>query len=519
MLRRLIWICVLLILPGCASRRPSAEVVAEAGRAEALVVQGCYRCLEEALAAFERLAATSHAPVGVGRSAFTTAVLMVVRARELGMPDRALLARAEALAPAGSGTAGLPPEAYLDALRLINGELNGFSPEERERRGRARRALWTTDGTAPPARTALEAATGTDAAAQYLALAIDCEDMRLRKTLDTARIVARYPVPLLRFRAGLCAATTEALVKSLAALREADPRWTDTFFFEGSREMSRYPAPDVGRAAELFAEAAAAFPESVAITLALANARNALSEYEAALALFDRVLAGESTHRDALLGRLLSLSYLNRHQDAIRTATQLIDHGMYHQGDAYYWRAWNRYRVHLLPPAWDDVTAATRLMVNTSVYTLAGFIAYARQQLDVAIERLAEAYRMDATNCEAVWTEALVHVDKEDWTPSSSRFATAVKCYAGAADLARLDIATARTADWSETLKARRIAAAQKRVDTAEHRQAQSAYNAAGSYARLGRKAEALSFLEMAAQHPLLEEQAAALKVSIDKLP
>ena len=305
----------------------------------------------------------------------------------------------------------------------------------------------------------------------------------------------------------------------MVALRDADPRWVDTFFFEGAREMSRYPAPDVGRAAELFALAHDAFPDSTAVTLALANAQNALSEYDQALALFDQVLTGQPTHRDALLGRVLSLSYLNRYQDAIRSATQLLDLGMYHQGDAYYWRAWNRYRVHLLPAAWEDVTAATKLMVNTSVYTLAGFIAYAQQRLDVAIDRLIEAYRLDATNCEAVWTEALVHVDKEAWTPAGGRFAIAVKCFAGAAEQARRDIAVAQEADWAEPLKARRLATAQKQLETAQHRGAQAAFNAAGSYARLGQKADAIVYIELAAQHPLLKEKAATLRAGIEKLP
>jgi tetratricopeptide (TPR) repeat protein len=355
--------------------------------------------------------------------------------------------------------------------------------------------------------------------AQYLALAIDCEDAQARKTLDIDQILARHQGPLMRFRAALCSRTTDTLTTEMAALRAADPRWLETYFFEGAREMSRYPAPDVGRAAELFALAHEAFPQSHAITLALANARNALSEYDVALALFDRILLEQPTHRDALLGRVLSLSYLNRHQDAIRSATQLVDLGMYHQGDAYYWRAWNRYRVHLLPPAWDDVTEATTLMVNTSVYTLAGFIAYAQQRLDVAIEKLAEAYRLDNTNCEAVWTESLVHVDKEAWTPASSRFVIAVKCFTGAAQQARRDIDVAKAAAWAEPLKARRLATAQKQLETAEHRAAQAAYNAAGSYARLGQKAEALVHLELAAHHPLLKEKAAALRTSIEKLP
>jgi tetratricopeptide (TPR) repeat protein len=520
MTRRLICVLVLLSMAGCASRRPSPQLVAELGHAQSLLAAGCYRCLEEALSTLERITDAPNAPPEARRDAFSTALLLVVRSRELGLPDGAVLERAHRLSQDVSvASPGLLPGTYFDALRLVSGELTGFSPEERERRGQQRRSLWTTDGTVPPARTALTAAVQTDLAAQYLALAIDCEDTQARKTLDTGPILIRYPMPLMRFRSALCARTTDQLSKEMASLREGDPRWVDTLFFEGAGEMSRYPAPDVGRAAELFALAHGAFPDSPAITMALATARNALSEYDAALALFDRVLAEHPTHRDALLGRVLSLSYLNRHQDAIRTATQLVDLGMYHQGDAYYWRAWNRYRVHLLPAAWDDVTQATKLMVNTSVYTLAGFIAYAQQRLDVAIDRLTEAYRLDATNCEAVWTEALVHVDQEAWTPAGTRFAIAVKCFAGAAEQARRDMAVANSADWAESLKARRLATAQKQLDTAEHRGAQAAFNAAGSYARLGQKAEAIAFVERAAQHALLKEKAAALRTSIEKLP
>jgi tetratricopeptide (TPR) repeat protein len=519
MTRRVMWLLVLMAIAGCASRRPSPQLVAELGQAQALVAAGCYRCLQDALATFQRIAAEPHALPDAKHDAFGAALLLVIRSRELGLSDGAALEQARRLRVESRSPSGLSADTYFDALRLVSGELTGQSPDERERRDKERRLLWTADGSVPTARTALTPGLQTEMVAQYLALAIDCEDAAARKTLDVDPILARYPVPLMRFRAALCARTTDTLSQQMVALRDADARWVDTYFFEGAREMSRYPTPDVGRAAELFALAHSAFPDSPAVTLALAHARNALSEYDAALALFDRALIEQPTHRDALLGRVLSLSYLNRHQDAIRSATQLINLGMFHQGDAYYWRAWNRYRVHLLPAAWEDVTRATELMVNTSVFTLAGFIAYAQQQLDTAIARLTEAYRLDATNCEAVWTEALVHVDQQAWTPASARFAVAVQCFAGAAEQARRDIAVATSAAWTEALKARRLAAAQKQLATAEHRGAQAAFNAAGSYARLGQKAEAIAYLERAAAHPLLKEKAAALRASVEKLP
>jgi tetratricopeptide (TPR) repeat protein len=506
-----------LWLAACSARQPPSRLHVDLSRADALLLDGCYRCLQEALALYEDAARDTDGSVPAVSGAYRAALLLAVRAKELGLPTATTTETARRWAARQRAPAtGLAPQAYLDALDLIVGEVSGLPPEEREQRNRERREAWpAAAGELPAARNALTSFVETDVVAQYLALAIDCENARLRKAVAHEAVLARYPTALIRFRTALCG--IPGLL--LEPLRDADARWTDTLFYEGRHEMSRFPAPDVSRAAELFEQAHAAFPESVAITLALGNARNALEEFAPALALFDGILAQQPTHREALLGRLLSLSYLRRHYDAIRTATQMIELGTYHMGDAYYWRAWNRYQVHDLPPAWTDVENARTLMVNTAVYTLAGFIAYASRDLETAIARLSRAFALDNTNCEAVWTEGMVHVDMEDWDVSSARFTTAAGCFASDANAARDAIRTAQESSWAEHVKARRIATAQKRVDTSDHRHAQSAFNAASSYLRLGRKAEALGYADQAAQHPLLKEKAAALRTAIEKLP
>jgi len=302
-------------------------------------------------------------------------------------------------------------------------------------------------------------------------------------------------------------------------LREMDPRWVDTLFFEGRREMAARPVADVPKAAALLAAAQAEFPESFAITLALAGAQSALGEYEPALANYDRVLSVERTHRDAWLGRVMSLSYLNRHTDAVAAATRMIELGTWHVGDAFYWRAWNRYHIYALESAWADVEAASKLLLNTSVYTLAGFIAYARKELDTAIDRFDRAFRLDNTNCEAVWTEGLVHVEKEAWPAAAPKFSTAMGCFTTAAAQARADIDAVHAATYAESIKARRLTAAQKRFETAEHRKAQAAFNAAQSFVRLSQKSAALSHLEVAAAHVQLKEKANTLRATIEKMP
>jgi tetratricopeptide (TPR) repeat protein len=252
--------------------------------------------------------------------------------------------------------------------------------------------------------------------------------------------------------------------------------------------------------------------------MAFAETQHLLGEHAVALAGFDDVLRSEPTHRDAWLGRVTSLSHLGRHHDAIAAASRLLELGVWHVGDAHYWRAWNRYHVYELDRAWADVEQATRLMVNTSVYTLAGVIAYARRELATSIDRLDHALQLDAGNCDAAWTAGLVHVDQEAWARAGDRFSHAMRCLTMAAAEARRDI-TALDATGDTPVTRRRRAAAQKRAEGSEHRAAQSAFNAAQSFLRLGQKDRALAHLSEAAAHPLLKEKAVALRQSIEKVP
>lgn len=509
-------------LAGCSARRPSPALVAELDRAQTLLEAGCYRCLEEALDTYVRASAAPRAPAPLKVNAFRTAILLLARSRELGLPEARPLERARALAAAlpppranAPGLLALPAEAYFAAFDLMTGEVTSYSPDEREARSRDRSALLPRDGTPAAARTALTPAIDTDIVADYLALAVDCDDARARRELKADAALARHDVPLMRFRLAACGLAPA----QFTALPAADARWKETEFFLGRIQMTRYPSPDISAAAEHFQAAHEAFPEATAFTLALGNARNSLAEYDPALQLFDEVLQAYPTHRDALLGRVMSLSYLSRFNDAIASATRMIELGTYHMGDAYYWRAWNRYNLRLLDAAWSDVEDATKLMVNTAVYTLAGYIAYARRELDTAIDRFAHAYKLDKTNCEAASAEGLVHVDKEAWTLAAPRFAAAIGCFADAAAQGRKDLSATEAADLSPSVKARRIETVQKRIETAEHRRAQSAFNAASAYARAGQKAEAVATVDIAAEHPLLREKAVALKAAIEKLP
>ncbi len=118
---------------------------------------------------------------------------------------------------------------------------------------------------------------------------------------------------------------------------------------------------------------------------------------------------GKARDVDARLGRLRNLSYLHAADDAIAAATAIIDTGTWHVGDAYYWRAWNRYQARQLDEAWADVRQAMSLLSNTAVYALAGSIAYARKDLDTAVAHFNRAFEIDPSNCLAVVGGARPH--------------------------------------------------------------------------------------------------------------
>ena len=525
---RLAAACVTLALTGCAARGPSPQVVAELGKATALVREGCYRCLKEAQSIFERLSAPPRQEPGAAQGGFEATLLIAMREKELGIPADTSLDRARQHAerlgsPKEAAAATVPPAVLLDAAALVIGETAGLDPEQRAQlTGRLRPALDPTN----TQRRALDPWVATDPVAQYVALMIDCEQTRLRDTVTTPAILARYDgVPLIRFRLSVCGGPG---APAAAPIRAANSQFVDTLPWEARRAMigSQTEAIDLYRAVTLLGEAHEAFPASAWIAITWARINQSIAEFESALSGFDAVLAETPTHRDAMLGRVTSLSYLLRHQEAIITATRMIELGTWNIGDAYYWRAWNEYNLKALEPAWADVEIAIKMVSTTNVYMLAGLIAYDRTDLPIAIQRFDRAFELDVTNCDAVWMAALVHVDQQAWPPASPKFARAMSCFSNAAaqaksDLAALDAEVKRAggALLPPGREPRQRTKLTRDMELAAERSAQSAFNAAQGFARMGQKVMALAHIEMAIAHPRMKEKGEALKAAIEKMP
>ena len=266
-----------------------------------------------------------------------------------------------------------------------------------------------------PARRALDPLFGKDLAATYVALSIDCESAKLFETVDLEGLTKQYEgTPLMQFRLARCGLQPQT--GRLVALRATDPRWSDVLFWEARRAIAGSPGGviDLSKVIALYGEGRAAFPKSLALTMAWANANLSAEEFAQAQIGFEDVLSVFGEHRDALIGRVQALSYQMQHPDAVATATRVIDLGTWHMGDAYYWRAWNRYHLKEYETAWADVENATKGLANARVYMLAGLIAYERKELPTAIQRFDRAYEMDSSACDALWMSGLVSIDQTE---------------------------------------------------------------------------------------------------------
>ena len=496
-------------LSACApkARGSSADTVAELAKADSLLRDGCYACLKDALAIYER---HQHA-----QGAFDAALLIAIREKELGIPYESAMANARKLVTPTSQT-------VLAASELVIGETTGLDPVQRAAlTGRDRPPIEKDNAV----RRALDVSFGKDLVATYIAVAIDCESQLLIDSVDVKALLQTYEnVPLMQFRIARCG--RPAIGAPLITLRQKNPRWTDTLFWEARRAVTGSPqlGIDLSRAIQLYGDGRVAFPASIAMTMAWANTNMSAEEFEPALSGFDQVLVMFPDHRDALNGRMQSLSYLMRHPDAIATATRILDLGTWHIGEAYYWRAWNRYHLKEYETAWADVENATKGVSNARVYMLAGLIAYARKELPTAVQRFDRAYELDSSACDALWMSGLVNIDQTELETAAPKFTKAMTCFISVTASLRQNRATlekqiAARGTPATARETRQLERLQRDADNAEEKSAQSAYNAAQCYARTGGKGIALNLIDVAIAHPKMKEKAEVMKAAIEKLP
>ena len=464
-----------LALAGCAAhapviRAPAAPAAAPSRTAaiDQLIDQGCYHCLQRAYD--ESVAAAD--PIRT----FETALLLTARAKELGLPFAPWLDRARAATPPGADW--LDYLAIVQALRIdpVADDRDVILVDTLKNRASAETvAGWRTD---------LATGAGSPVLRAYLELSLICQYVVQDRNVTIAEAVQRFhDVPLIEYRAGACGS---AQAPHLAAVRETVPEFADVDFALGRYAADIPQQPDQDEALRRFTAARAAFPESPAIVANLAALRRDREEWADALEAYDATLVLVPTHRDALLGRVVTLSHLARYDDAIASATRILDLGSWFTGEAYYWRAWNAYHLARIDEARADTDKAKGWMHNAPVLVLSGMIEWHEHRLDESEAELQDALTLDAGQCEAAFLLGSVRAERRQWASGAAAFELAQRCYDLSVTLRRETIARITAGPGSDEGKARLISRQQRAMTEEVQHRDEAAENAARLQQRAG---------------------------------
>jgi tetratricopeptide (TPR) repeat protein len=535
------WLAWVLVSLGCASAPLTKPAQVDLSRADALILQGCYDCLLEARAIYERVAIGKVRPLVVERL-FEAELLITLREKELALDASASLAGARDLARELPPTLDAPRAVAL--VEAVPADSMGWPRRETEAFRRDHLAIVPR---IDDELTWLEQAALRQPVRQYLALAIDCSyasrgrprvpPVPPGRSTPPAGTAATQPgatsrtgqawvhelppdaPPLVRYRAAICRTLSQP---ALEKVRADEPRFVETAFFLGQLAAA-YTKRDGGRLAKtLLTEAYGRFPTSPAVTYMNGNFNQLAGDCRTALRLYEETLTLKNVHEDALLGRTICLTFLKRMDEAVDVATHMIELGTDNMSDAYYWRAWIRHFQQHLDRAREDIDRAKALAYNEDIYTLAGIIEHDQNDLDPAQRDLETAKTSDSRNrnCTAMWYLGLVQMKRERWLESAGDFTDAMACYEASVkeDEEGLQAIQARE-DIDPDFKARQVAGFEAALTEDRSQQFAAAFNAANRYAQGGDLAKARALVDIAARDPSLADRVAQLRQIIKDRP
>jgi len=320
--------------------------------------------------------------------------------------------------------------------------------------------------------------------------------------------------PLLLFKEAVACSRS---AQKITSLLDRDARFKELHFALGLARLSRQPrpgmpegVPDLDGADAEFRLAYDWHPDWPALTLAIGNLAVTAEDFERSLEFYDKTLSMVPQTSDALLGRVRSLTYLARNEEAMAAADMLLADGRF-PGDARYWRAFNENQLARYEDAWADVQQAGKLVRSADVLKLTGLIEIHRRELDVARTNLENARRLNASDCEISYYLQTVLLQQASWKDGEQIASAAAACF----DAEELNLTQAierlRAADIDPARKERQAARREMQLSANRRMRAQSWFNGAVANLNLSRRDEARRLAEKVADDDEFGERARAI--------
>lgn len=488
----------------CASAPIRKQDQALVVQADARVLEGCYDCLREARATYERLAVGKARPLLITRL-FEVQVLVGLREKELALDPSDAFGKAKALVPELPPT--YPAARYLEVAGLVPPDFAGTPRSELApfRQARAPSAA-QFDAIAAELRTG----EGSPEFRSYLAASLECAAVAAnRRGAGALPAIPADAPPLVRYRLSLCPILRPSELESLVT---QVPQFVEAQLFVARQPTLAVTAAYVAKLRAALTAAQQRFPRSASITYGFGSLAQTIGDCKAAVRHYEDTLTLKPVHEDATLQRAICLTFLGQPVQAIEGTTTVIDRNYDNRADAYYWRAWNQRERKNLPQAREDIEAARKIRVNAKVLTLNGMIKYDQRELANAEKDFVGAIGMDSFQCIAHWYWGLVGFELEAWADTAPRFEGSSRCYKASADDAVSKREAMRTADVDPDFKAAQIAGFDAAIKEDRDQEHASYLNAANAWARAGQTVKALEWLDKVPSESIHAGTAAQLR-------
>jgi tetratricopeptide (TPR) repeat protein len=515
---RCVWLAAVLCCgaAACAPKKvavdPSIAARATVEQADKNLRAGCFDCLAEALRQYESARNVPALSDAATRGAVRASILLALRERELGTTDSGYVERAKQLA-SSSPAIQADMASALDIAEIMPwraGAGRSGQPDSpltiftnRQQRTETLRALAGRDE--------LSAYVWIDyACASGVGLSLGDGEMR-------APVAAFTSLPLIEFALITCRTSggTGRPQQGIDDVLAEEPRYKEIAFFKGLVAIGARKLDD---AEARYREAYAWRQTWPAATLSLANVLVTGEDFAGALEFYERTLALAPLYPDALLGKLRTLTYLSKSDEAIAVADELLRIGRY-PGDANYWKAYNELDLKRYDDAWRDVEAAEKMLVNSDVPKLAGIIAIDRMQLEVARERLELARQRNGFDCQALYYLHLVYSELRQWSQAASGAVVAAGCISSAEVGLKAEIENVRGSDIPEARKERIIAARERQIASGIRMRANCWYNGAVANYNLSKRDEAKDLAQRITDDEQLGQRARELLARLENKP
>jgi tetratricopeptide (TPR) repeat protein len=484
-------------LPAAVSLPPAAPPADRFKAADGLVRAGCLDCLLEAYREYDMLARDDMAGERASVAAARTAALIALRERELGLVDSGYLGRARELIAAMPNRPSSLAELIDLADALPFGSPAGRAPAPQEQRMLLQVSREWQDSPEPPLGLAAH-----QELFGYVWLALACEvgsGRSIGPGQALGGIGAMREFPLLIFK--YATACDRGSTTDLRALLEREPRFAEINYhlglaaLRGTSGAGLPGRPDLDETDSRFRAAHAWRRNWPALTVMLGNVATTAEDFAGALEFYEETLALVPDQPDAMLGAVRSLTYLNRHTEALAAADALIAAGRY-PGDARYWRALNQVHLSLFEEAWADIELAATLVVNADVPKLAGVIAINRREFDIARRKLEEASSRRPSDCEVGFYLQTALSEQRLWSEAARTASEAGTCFDQDQAQLQTEITGLRASPMAEARRDRLIANRELQISVNGRMRAACWFNAAAAHFNTGARDQARPYAE-----------------------